>query len=188
MATNEQVALQVLISVQDQASEALDRVRSKTVGTRNEFQRAVPALRQFGSALTSLLVLSGGLDNKMGRWIITTLAFANAVSALSVALPPLIAFLKAQNVVLRAQVVLQSILAALTGIGVAKLALAAGVGVAAFAATSALTQDHPSGGGSSGGNTYIFNGPVEGNEQQAMRQANLIQRTLDERRRLGQGE
>jgi hypothetical protein len=184
-----QIPVKDVVINTDQATaplENLSTVQEKVAKTTEmsaaQYRRAGVSLGYFAMAMTNVLMLTNALPDSMGKSVRTTLLLAtttiNAVYAI-------VQLKKAYDILsksVQVQIVLQSILNALTGWGLAKVALAVGVGAAAYVGTSAL-MNKTSGGGaveatpaSSRSVTNNFYGPVLGTETELARKLTEIQR------------
>lgn len=171
------------VATMGQVTAKTEQVAAATSVSGAEFRRAGTALGHFGQAMTNILVLSNLLPGSIGKGVSATLLLAtttiNAVYAVSQLVKIYQELAKAQRI----QIALQSVLAALSGFGIAKVALAAGVGVAAYAGATALNRNDGGGGGNT--NITISNGVLMGNDADARRLARQIQQNLRDDQRLG---
>lgn len=174
--------LPIVAEVRDNASAELTRIGRNVQGFSREFKQASTAMGQFGQAMTNILVLSNLLPGQVGKSVNSMLLLATTAVNAVYAFQKLIDIYKALAAHQRVQIVLQSILSALSGIGLAKVALVAGVGAAAYASTTALmsaaermpvAQTATNAGG---GTTFNFSGPVLGTESALAQRLTEIQR------------
>ena len=185
IATMEQVT-QKTEKLADKTEEVADKTEEaadKTALSASEWRRAGTALGHFGQAMTNVLVLTNLLPGSMGKAVNTTLLLftttINAVYAIGQLKTAYDALAKTQRI----QIALQSILHALSGVGIAKLAIGVAAGAALGAGAIALANRAGDQGG--GGNTYNFNGPMMGNDAEARSFARQIDQNLRDDKRLG---
>jgi len=164
-------ALDIVIGVKDQASAELARTSRSVQSFGREFRQAGAAVGRFGQAMTNILVLTNLLPGSIGKSVNQTLLLATTTINAVYAVSQLIRIYQSLNKTYRITIALQSVLHALSGAGIGKVALAAGVGAAAYAGMTALMNR-----GEGGGNTYNFNGPVLGSEAELARRLTEIQR------------
>ncbi len=182
-----QAELVVRIVAKDEATPALTAVGQKMTQTADlsasEWRRAGTAMAHFGQAMTNVLLLTNLMPGSMGKAVNTTLLLVsttiNAVYAISQLKLAYDALAKTQRI----SIAFQSILNTLSGVGIAKVALAAGVGVAAYAGATALMNRS----GGSGGNNITINNNGMGNmsDQQTRALARQVNQNLRDDQRLG---
>jgi len=180
---------------EDEASAGLRNLGRNVQAISREFRQSVNAIGRFGQAMTNILVLANLLPGSLGQAVNKTLLLATTTVNAVYAVTQLVAIYDKLNKTHRASIALQSILAALTGVGIGKVALgvAAGgalaVGALALAdrASSGVTANVParSSGGGTPSITVVNNGVMMGNEADARRLARQIQGFNREDERLG---
>lgn len=164
MTSGNNPAVTFVFRARDEATPTMQRLAGSTTRLGQEFRTAIPRLAQFGSSLTSLLITMGALDNEKGRVIIRTLAFSSALISALPALLSIIRIIGQLNTALKTTAVLQTFLLALSGIGIARIAIAAGaataIGVGIAAEAGAFGGGSAGGRGSGGPGTTGGNGNV----------------------------
>ena len=153
-----------------------------------QFRQALPSLASFGSSLASLLITTGALNSETGRYVTTALALTSAAASAIPSIGALIGLFRTLNITLRATAVAQAVLLGLSGVGLPLIAtgLAAGAAVAggivlinraSERGSVARAQPAPV--------TVVNNGVMMGNEADAQRLADEIQRRIRENERIG---
>lgn len=190
---NEAVVV-LTMRARDEASPQINNVGASAANMGTAFRQALPSLASFGSSMTSLLIITGALNNSTGRWITTTLAVASATASAIPAMTATVKILRSLTLATKAQAVAQSVLLGLSGIGLPLVA----AGLAAGAATAAglIVLEKRSQKASPAVNlqaapgaapiTIINQGVMMGNEQDAERLAADIRRRNRQAERLGE--
>lgn len=172
------------VATMEQVGQETAKVGQATEASSRQWKMAGTSLGRFGQAMTNILVLTNLLPGSMGRAVNTTLLLATTTINAVYAVSQLVSIYRELAKVQRVQIALQSILAALSGVGIGKVALAAGVGVTAYAATTAL-MNREGGGEDPAPITVVNNGVMMGNESEARLLARKIQQLNREDMRLG---
>ena len=185
-----EAAVTVVINARGNAAEQMKATGTAAVGMGTAMRTALPSIATLGSSLTSLLIVTGALESKTGQYVTTTLAIASAVAASIPGIVAMVGVFRSLNLVMKATIVLQTVLLALSGFGLARIGAALAVGAVAVVGTTALVNASQRGGGGGGaqgqGNTTFINqGVMMGNEADARRLARQVQQLNREDTRQG---
>lgn len=164
-----------------QTSQQVETLGQKTRGSEIALRSATNSLGQFGHALTNILILSSLLPGNVGRGVNQMLLLATSTINAVYAITQLVQIYKVLAESQKVQIVLQSILHGLSGVGLARVGLAVAVGAAAYAGTTALIDQASK---APAPVTIINNGVLMGNEADARSLARRVQEINREDTRL----
>ena len=167
----------IVVTFRDEASAGLSRVSQNVNISARQWKSAATSIGHFGQAMTNILVLANLLPGSLGATVNKTLLLATTTINAVYAISQLVSIYQKLNITLRATIALQAIAQALTGIGIAKVAIGVAAG-AALAGTALAMADRASGSGMTASvpagrpapnqsNTVNVYGPMMGNESDA---------------------
>lgn len=180
----------IVVQTRDEASAGLDRIGASTLRMVHQIRSAALQFAVFSRAIVDSLEGMKLLTAEQAKAVNTALSYATAVAAGVSSVVSLIDILQKLNVVTRIQLVLQAALAALSGVGLARVGLALGVLGVTYVGTKALLEESERASGrardSENGNiTVVNNGVLMGNESDARRLADKIRSFTREDQRVG---